>query len=129
MPAYDSALFAPPAPMAHVNLRHPESGVVQTDVPMLLDTGADVTLLPQVAVSKLGMTVTSETGYELIGFEGKVSLASVVHLEMIFLGLTFRGQFLLIEQDWGIIGRNVLNAVSLLLDGPHLIWDRHNAAT
>jgi hypothetical protein len=36
----------------------------------------------------------------------------------------FRGQFLLIDQDLGIIGRNVLNFVSLLFDGPRLTWDR-----
>ncbi|HEX8844225.1 MAG TPA: aspartyl protease family protein [Pyrinomonadaceae bacterium] len=123
MPAYDSVLFAPPAPLAHVSLRNPESGAVQTDVPMLLDTGADVTVLPQVTVVKLGIEASSENRYELIGFEGHTSLASVVNLEMIFLGLTFRGQFLLTEQEWGVIGRNVLNAVSLLLDGPHLTWD------
>lgn len=45
MPAYDSTLFAPPAPVARVNLRSPDSGRVQTDVLMLLDTGADVTLV------------------------------------------------------------------------------------
>lgn len=129
MPAYDSTLFSPPAPVAHVNLRNPESGAIQTDVLMLLDTGADVTLLPKVAVSKLGITTISETDYELIGLGDKVTLASVARLEMIFLGLTFRGQFLLIEQDWGIIGRNVLNAVGLLFDGPNLVWDKHNTPT
>ena len=129
MPAYDSTLFAPPAPVARVNLRNPESGAVHADVVMLLDTVADVTLLPQDAVSKLGITEASETDYELVGFGNKVCLASVARLEMIFLGLTFRGQFLLIEQDWGIIGRNVLNAVPLLFDGPNLIWDKQSTST
>lgn len=126
MPAYDSTLFAPPAPVARVNLRNPDSGVVETDILMLWDTGADVTLLPKVAVSRLGITAANEIDYELIGFGSNVSRASVVRLEMIFLGLTFRGQFLLIEQDWAIVGRNVLNAVPLVLDGPNLIWDKHN---
>lgn len=129
MPAYDSTLFAPPAPVARVNLRNPESGAIQTDVLILLDTGADVTLLPKVAVSKLGITTIGETDYELIGLGDKVTLASVARLEMIFLGLTFRGQFLLIEQEWGIIGRNFLNAVPLLLDGPNLIWEKHKTLT
>ena len=129
MPAYDSTLFAPPAPLAHVSLRNPESGATRHDVPMLLDTGADVKLLPRAAVGELSIEASGENRYELVGFEGQSSLASVVTLEMIFMGLTFRGQFLLIEQEWGIIGRNVLNSVALILDGPRLTWDQFNAAT
>jgi Aspartyl protease len=125
MPAYDSILFAPPASIARVTLRHPDSGVLRNDVPMLLDTGADVTLLPQNTVIELGVTAQTDKQYELINFEGHSSLASVVRLEIVFLGLTFRGQFLLIQQDWGIIGRYILNAVSLLFDGSHLTWDKN----
>ncbi len=129
MPAYESILFTPPAPLARVTLRHPDSGATRADVPMLLDTGADVTLLPQAAVSELGVTPLSDKSYEIIGFEGQASLSSVVRVEMIFSGLTFRGQFLLIEQEWGILGRNVLNAMSLLFDGPNLIWEQRKAHT
>ncbi|MGA9995606.1 MAG: aspartyl protease family protein [Pyrinomonadaceae bacterium] len=124
MPAYDSALFSPPAPLAHVTLRHPESGATRNDVPMLIDTGADVTLLPQDAASGIGLIVLNDKSYELMGFEGQASVAVAVRAEMILLGLTFRGQFLLIEQDWGIIGRNVLNSLALVLNGPQLTWDQ-----
>lgn len=124
MTAYDSTLFAPPAPLARVTLRHPESGVTRTRVPMLIDTGADVTLLPQTAVKELEVTPLTDKSYEIIGFEGQASLSSVVRVEMVFLGLTFRGQFLLIEQEWGILGRNVLNSVALLFDGPRLMWEQ-----
>ncbi len=46
----------------------------------------------------------------------------MVRLELVFAQRTFRGQFLLIDQDWGILGRNVLNNVPILLDGPNLVW-------
>lgn len=124
MPAYDSHRFGPPAPVALVSLRNPESGAARDDVMMLLDTGADVTLLPQGVAAALGIPALAGQRFELVGFEGSASLAGCVRAEMRFLGLTFRGQFLLIEQDWGIIGRNVLNAVSLTFDGPTLSWDR-----
>jgi hypothetical protein len=123
MPAYDSVLFTPPAPLARVALRNSESGAMQTDVPMLLDTGADVSLIPQASINLLGLTTISDTRYELVGFDGTRSFAGVVRLELIFLERTFRGQFLLTEQDWGILGRNILNAVPLLLDGPRLTWE------
>ena len=45
MPAYDPRLFSPPAPVPTVIVRHQESGVKVTDVPMLLDSGDDVTLI------------------------------------------------------------------------------------
>ena len=35
----------------------------------------------------------------------------------------FKGDFLVVDQPWGILGRNVLNAVPLTLDGPRLRWD------
>ncbi|MSS73102.1 MAG: hypothetical protein EXS64_16665 [Candidatus Latescibacteria bacterium] len=123
MPAYDAILFDPPAPLASVALRNPENRALLTDVPMLLDTGADVTLIPQALIDQLGIAVEPDTRYELMGFDGTVSLAPVVQLELIFLNRTFRGRFLLIGQEWGILGRDILNHVFLLLDGPGLVWN------
>lgn len=125
MPAYDTNLFAPPAPVAHVTLRNPDNNATQTDVPMLLDTGADATLLPRAVADALGITVMQGQQYELIGFDGSSSFAPVVRLDLHFLGRTFKGQFLLIEQEWGVMGRNILNALSLIFDGPNLTWDQY----
>jgi len=91
---------------------------------MLLDTGADVTLLPLSVARELGVACIPEKTYELISFEGSRCSAIAAHAELIFLDRRFRGQFLLIDQELGIIGRNILNSVSLLFDGPRLNWDR-----
>lgn len=125
MPTYDTTHFEPPAPLAQVILRHINTGAVRSNVPMLLDSGADVTLVPQVVISELGITPVPDRQYELIGFDGNASLAPVVQLELVFYRRTFRGQFLLIDQEWGILGRNVLNTISLLFDGPNLSWNEH----
>jgi hypothetical protein len=53
MPKYDADNFDPPAPVAYVSLRNPVTGISITDVPMLMDTGADVTLLPRGYVDQL----------------------------------------------------------------------------
>ncbi len=121
MPVYDSTRFSPPAPVALATLCNPDNGTESANVVMLLDTGADVTLLPQHLVEELGL-VYSAHSYELTDFEGRTSTARAVRPELKFTGLTFRGQFLLVEQDWGIIGRNILNVVSLTFDGPQLSW-------
>lgn len=44
-----------------------------------------------------------------MAFDGSISIASVVQLEMSFLRKTFRGRFLLIDQGWGVLGRDILN--------------------
>src|SRR5215210_2290308 len=108
MPAYDSALFNPPAPLAKVTFRHPSSGAAISDVPMLLDTGADVSLLPQSYVERLGIDVDGGESYELLGFDGSVSVAQAVEVDLVFLRRAYKGRFLLIKQEWGIIGRDVL---------------------
>lgn len=123
MPAYDSARFDPPAPLARVTLRNPTTGATWSDVPMLLDSGADVTLVPHQSIQELDLATIPDRHYELLSFDGSTSIASAIRLELIFLDRTFRGQFLVIEQEWGIMGRNILNSVILLLDGPPLTWD------
>ena len=53
MPDYDSNHFEPPAPVAQVTLKDAKTSAIQEEVPMLLDTGADVTLLPLHAVTAM----------------------------------------------------------------------------
>lgn len=125
MQAYDTSMFDPPAPIARVILRNPATGALWSDVPMLLDSGADVTLIPEAVLRHLLLETLPGKQYELSGFDGSVSQTSVARLERVFCRRTFRGQFLLVDQGWGILGRNILNAVALLLDGPHLTWDEH----
>jgi hypothetical protein len=128
MPTYDDQFFNPPAPLARVTLRNSQEGKTVSDVPMLIDSGADVTLIPQQSVTLLGDIIESGTGYEVMGFDGRKSIAHVVSLDLIFLRRTFRGRFLVSHQEWGIIGRDILNHVMVLLDGPQLVWDEQKTS-
>jgi predicted aspartyl protease len=56
MPDYEASLFDPPAPVARVVLRNPDAGTAVSDVLLLLDTGADVTLLPHAVDRKIELT-------------------------------------------------------------------------
>lgn len=123
MPAYDQIGFDPPAPLAHVTLRNPDDGTVLADVPMLIDSGADITLLPADLLQSLGMSTVAGKQYELTSFDGSTHLAAIVRAELVFCRRSFRGRFPLIEQDWGILGRNVLNALAIVFDGPKLVWN------
>ena len=125
MPTYDANWFDPPAPLAYVTVRNPQNANTLANVPMLLDSGADVTLIPATSANQIGLVAEADAVYELMGFDGSTSLTSVVQLEMLFLNKTFRGRFLLIDQEWGVLGRDILNLVSLSLDGPNLTWHEH----
>jgi hypothetical protein len=46
MPEYDATRFSPPAPVARVTLRNPQTNAELADQLLLIDTGADTTLIP-----------------------------------------------------------------------------------
>ena len=55
MTAYETAGFDPPAPVARVTIMNIETGDEFPDIPLLVDTGADATLLPAKAVRAIGV--------------------------------------------------------------------------
>lgn len=122
MPDYDATHFTPPAPVASVSLIHPDTGRTVDDVPMLLDTGGDVTFVPAGALQTLGVEVLPDK-YPLESFNGSLVMAEAAYLSLRFLDRVFRGRFLLLDQPIGVIGRNVLNHLVLRLDGPNLQWE------
>ena len=77
MPAYDNTLFDPPAPIAQVMLHRSEGGISCRNVPLLIDSGADVTLLPARSVQLLGIDLNSAVQYELMAFDGSITAAVI----------------------------------------------------
>jgi hypothetical protein len=122
MPKYDSALFEPPAAVARVTLYNPRSSVFLVDVPMLIDTGADVSLVSRAYVEQLDASIDTEQIYELMSFDGEVSQTVAAEVDVIFLNRTFKGLYLLTEDDVGVLGRDILNFIAILIDGPQLTW-------
>jgi hypothetical protein len=66
MQAYDTARFDPPAPLAMVSVRSDQMGTEIHDVPMLLDTGADVSLLPRSHAGQFASRQSAGTALEMI---------------------------------------------------------------
>ena len=122
MEIYNSELFNPPAPFTKVGLRNPQNKKRVLDIPMLLDTGADVTLLSARFVGNLEIDFVEEP-QKLEGFDGKVDLFQPVDLQLIFLRKRFSGTYFLIEQEYGILGRDILNTFALIFDGIDLNWN------
>ena len=74
--------------------------------------------MPHASIQALGVSPLADLRYELMGFDGSQSFASVVLIDMVFLSRVFRGRYLVTEEERGILGRDVLNHLALLLDGP-----------
>ncbi len=125
MPNFDSSHYDPPAPVAQVTLRNSKNGALMPNVLLLIDTGADITLLPKSSVEKLGVIPISGQEYELLGFDGKRSMAKAVELDMLFLKKAYRGRYLLVDEDRGILGRDILASIILLLNGPRQEWNEY----
>jgi len=125
MPNYDANFASPPAPVATVVIRNPVANKSVTGVPMLIDTGADATLIPRALLSYLALSeeTLKPSGYLLVGFDGTQSPAVLVPVEMEFLGKRLAGEYLLTETNYGVLGRDVLNLFRLVFDGPNLVWE------
>jgi hypothetical protein len=122
MPSFDASSYDPPAPVAIVTLRRSGEADLVGDVALLIDTGADMTLLPRWALARLGIAPQPNIAYEIVDFEGSRSTAQAADLDMIFLNKAFRGRYLLIDAQHGILGRDVLNTLRVLIDGPAQQW-------
>lgn len=119
---YESAGYHLPAPVALVELRRAEGERTVADVPMLLDTGADVSLIPRAAVEYLGLTAEPGSAFPMLGFDGTRSTSELFVMEVLFAGKSFGGPYPLTDREQGILGRDVLNQLTVTFDGPAQTW-------
>lgn len=70
--------------------------------------------------------ISSTHQLPLQGFDGQSTVAQAVQLDLVFVKRTFRGKFVIVNSKMGILGRDVLNHLAILLDGPQLTWQEQN---
>jgi hypothetical protein len=126
---YDAQHYQPPAPVATLTLRTLDGrNETISNVLALIDTGADVTLLPRWAIEQLGPTPEADGSVQLAWFDGSTRSAETVEVETAFHGGRFQGRYAVVDQPHGIVGRNPLNHFRLLFDGPAKTWHRVSTA-
>ncbi|HVS73244.1 MAG TPA: aspartyl protease family protein [Phycisphaerae bacterium] len=99
-----------------------EDGAVMGDVNLLVDTGADATILPRAAVERLGFALIEAGFWELEAYDGARTRVPLVRLDLVFNRKRYRGRYPVVEQPEGVLGRDIINEVALLLDGPRQQW-------
>jgi predicted aspartyl protease len=113
--AYDTELD-PPAPVIPVRVSGP-TGETAMMLPMLVDTGADCTLLPVPIVRLLGLPQVDTV--RIVGV-GEVALRATRHVAVIEIGPLRLVAKIAAFVDEAVLGRDVLNQAVVTLDGPGL---------
>jgi hypothetical protein len=115
---YRYADLVPPAPMLNVTVRCPFRGVEQVGLPALVDTAADRTILPQPVVARLGLVEIDHL--EFVGFGSRVMRLPAYAIDLAVHDLPpVRLKVALGEDEpFILLGRDMLNTLRILLDGP-----------
>ncbi|HEY3081060.1 MAG TPA: aspartyl protease family protein [Chloroflexota bacterium] len=118
MPVYEGG-FDPPAPVARVDVIGPTGR--QSNVPMLIDTGSDDSVVPRRVADAVGAAVHASP-YRLELFDGSVVPAEEAEIIVRLAPYRFAGAYLVEDKEYGILGRNILRHLVLRLDGPRQGW-------
>ena len=118
---YNKKNFNPPAPVLEVSLSIPNSQLI-VKLPALLDSGADITVIPQGITQHLQLKYVDEV--LAIGYDGIQKKTFVYSVQIILQGL---GDFIIetitSDAEYVIIGRDILNKWSILLKGRDEVFE------
>jgi predicted aspartyl protease len=113
----------PPAPFVHVTIRHPTGTEEISNVAALLDTAADMTVLPGEIIERLGLVPADVV--PVAGLGGLVEDYPAYFVE-VALGDRSIAPVKAIgssEEAYILLGRDVLNHFQIMLDGPQGILE------
>ncbi len=121
VPAYDPT-FSPPAPVADVIVAHPTTGASRGPLRGKLDSGADVTVIPDRLVAQLGMTPKRYVWTR--SYDGTYSRRPVYYVRLIVEGFDLASvRCVAADRANTLLGRNVLNRFIITLDGKNLTFE------
>ncbi len=112
--------LSPPIPVLDVTLRNDLAGLSVGPMEALIDTGADGTVVPAMYLKDIRAPVVSQARlrYHLGVRDVFLHIADVQIGDLVLPGLVIAADR---EGQELILGRDVLNRLRLLIDGPHQI--------
>jgi len=112
---YDSDGFDPPAPVLETVLEF--SKKLRKSIRMQIDSGADLTCIPSHLVPTSG-PIHFGTTY-VSGYDGAIAMRKTLFVSILFGEHRFDNvEVLPVESRTGLLGRDLLNALEVTLDGP-----------
>jgi predicted aspartyl protease len=113
---YDQQNFNPPAPVMEVSLSIPSTHSVILKSLALLDSGADITVIPERIIQQLQLRYVDEI--TVSGYDGIPKQTFIYSVKLTFNGLgDFIVRAIASSNDYILVGRDILNKWSLLLEG------------
>jgi clan AA aspartic protease len=110
--------YSPPAPSLTVKLTRPLSDR-SLEIQAKLDTGADMTILPQDAIDELGLIPSSYVYVQ--SFDGRRVLRYTYLVNISFQNFEYKMvEVIGIKRRDALLGRDILNRLKIILDGKNL---------
>jgi len=121
VPAYDRS-FSPPAPVADVTIANPVTGARSGVLRGKLDSGADVTVIPERLVVQLRLTPRGRIWTR--GYDGTYTQRPVYYVRLRVEGFDLAVvRCIAADRANVLLGRNVLNRFVITLDGKTLTFE------
>ncbi|MCZ7572723.1 MAG: retroviral-like aspartic protease family protein [Ardenticatenaceae bacterium] len=118
MSTYDTT-YDPPAPVLDVTVTSVVNRRRRRSLRALLDTGSDITAIPHSLMERLQLYPIGRLQLEDVEATTRMVLTYAVQLTIGDLSIP-RLEVILTGLDFAVIGRDVLNRLYLLLNGPEL---------
>jgi predicted aspartyl protease len=114
--------FDPPAPFMDVIIAASNDSGPQRSVGALLDTGAEISIIPQQIAHELELSPYAEMIIE--AFDGRRQRANLYAVTLEVAGTYLSPvRAVAYPSSYAILGRDVLNRFLTTLDGPHLSFE------
>ncbi len=118
---YDQT-FEPPAPLLNIVIFAPTDTHVRANTQALLDTGAEISVIPDVVVRQLALTPYAVMLVEAYDSRTRQLPLYAVTLEIAGTHLS-TVKMVAYPVNYAILGRDILNRFVVTLDGPRLVFD------
>ncbi len=114
--------FSPPAPVLEIVVHHPKTPSFETRVRAQLDSGADISVLPEATAHAIGLQHDGEL--EVEGYDGLVARVPLCVVTLEVAGKVLPPKSVVImPRSLALLGRDVLNDFTLILNGKDLTFE------